>query len=61
MGQRPKHKTRYLKIPRGKFRKTLFHINGSNILLDPPYKVMKKQTKKQNKNKKQTNKKPNGT
>ena len=44
MDRRPKCKAGHYKILRGKHR-TLFHINRSNIFLDPPLRIMKIKTK----------------
>ena len=44
MDDRSKCKTRNYKTPRGKHR-TLYDINHSKILYDPPPKVMKIKTK----------------
>ena len=45
MDQRPKCKTRHYKTLRGNIGRTLFDINHSKIIFDPPPRVMEIKTK----------------
>ena len=45
MDKRPKCETRNYKTLRGKHKQTLFDINHSKILYDPPPRVMEIKTK----------------